>query len=203
MNRAWPVHTVMDLGLSDATVIIFFQINPGTSAIHVLETYAGRGEGTAHYAAMLQQLQRERGWTYGRHYGPHDLKQRHDTGIAVVSRLDQWWTLGVRIEVLDRTLVQDGIQAARSIFPRIRFDRTRCRRLLDALAHYRSEWSEEKQVLSLKPVHDWSSDYADSFRYLAQAVRGAERPSKPRGWRPEPARTSFSIWDLGGHRRRT
>jgi phage terminase large subunit len=179
-----PVHTCMDLGGSDATVLIFFQTPPQTGMVHVLDCYAARGEGTAHYVSVLQQYARERRWVYGTHWAPFDADTRHDVGQALVSRAEQWRNLGVRLDVLERQKsVQDGIQSTREIFPRVRFHKDRCRMLLDALAHYRSRWSEEKGVVALRPEHDWSSDYADAFRYLAQAVRGVERKEHSRSFK--------------------
>jgi hypothetical protein len=174
-NPSERVNTVMDLGLSDRTVILAFQVIRATGAVHLLDCYASSGEATAHYVGVVQSWQRERGWVFGQHFAPFDVTQRHDTGAAVISRLEQWRNLGIRLTVLDRVPVQEGIHAARTLFPRVRFDRERCRALLDALARYRSEWSEERQVLALRPVHDGASDFADSFRYMSLAVRGAER----------------------------
>jgi hypothetical protein len=63
--------------------------------------------------------------------------------------------------------VQEGIQAARATFPRVRFDATRCADGLEALKQYHRSWDEEKQQFSTAPVHDWSSHAADAFRYLS------------------------------------
>jgi hypothetical protein len=67
--------------------------------------------------------------------------------------------------------------------------------LLDALAHYRSRWSEEKGVVALRREHDWSSDYADAFRYLAQAVRGVERKERSRGFTGKHPHNKISLSD--------
>lgn len=191
------VHTVMDLGIADSTVLVFFQVIPLSGAIHVLDCYAARGEATAHYVQVLQQRQRERGWTWGRHFAPHDVTQRHDAGGALVSRFDQWGAHGVKLTVLERTEIAPGIQAARMLFPRCRFNRDPCRALLDALARYASEWSEERQVLALRPRHDSASDFADSFRYLGQAVQLVERDNRrgPRDRRETPRhRADTATW---------
>jgi hypothetical protein len=38
---------------------------------------------------------------------------------------------------------------------------------LDAIRNYRREYNEKQQVFYDKPLHDWSSHFADAFRYLA------------------------------------
>jgi hypothetical protein len=51
--------------------------------------------------------------------------------------------------------------------PRIWFDAGKCARGIDALKIYRAEYDDKLQALRPRPVHDWTSHAADSFRYLA------------------------------------
>ena len=44
-------------------------------------------------------------------------------------------------------------------------DRTKCKQGLDALRQYRKQWDDKNQVFKNKPLHDWCSHAADSFRY--------------------------------------
>lgn len=39
--------------------------------------------------------------------------------------------------------------------------------LLDVLANYHKEWDEQTILFRDAPAHDWSSHFADAFRYLA------------------------------------
>ena len=165
-----PVHTVMDLGISDQTVIIFFQLI-GTN-VHLVHVEAHRGEGPPFYVSLLQRLSRERDWKYGTHFAPHDANTRDSSATTLK---EQYRQLRVHLRVIERRSVVGGIADARHIFPRCWFDRESCRELVDALGHYRSDWIEAKRVMKLQPVHDWASDYADSFRYLSQAVAMIDR----------------------------
>jgi phage terminase large subunit len=65
--------------------------------------------------------------------------------------------------------VIDGINAVRALLPRITFDRDKCRDGIEALRQYRADWQDKKNVLTLRPVHDWCSHGADAMRYLAVA----------------------------------
>ncbi|HEY8442455.1 MAG TPA: hypothetical protein VIK79_13555 [Xanthobacteraceae bacterium] len=47
------------------------------------------------------------------------------------------------------------------------FDAKKCARGIDALKLYRAEYDDKLQALRPRPVHDWTSHAADSFRYLA------------------------------------
>jgi hypothetical protein len=44
-------------------------------------------------------------------------------------------------------------------------------RAIDALRQYRREYSESLGRFKDKPLHDWTSHYADAFRYLAKGRR--------------------------------
>jgi hypothetical protein len=63
--------------------------------------------------------------------------------------------------------VQHGIDAARLILPKCHFNQATCADGIEALRAYRRVYSELTKSFTDKPLHDWSSDYADSFRYLA------------------------------------
>jgi adenine/guanine phosphoribosyltransferase-like PRPP-binding protein len=51
----------------------------------------------------------------------------------------------------------------------------RCEEGVTALEQYRREWDDEKKAFRASAVHDWTSHYADAFRYLAQSWRGAHK----------------------------
>jgi hypothetical protein len=44
-------------------------------------------------------------------------------------------------------------------------------RAIDAIRGYHREWDEKRQTFKDAPTHDWTSDYADSLRYLAVGRR--------------------------------
>lgn len=46
------------------------------------------------------------------------------------------------------------------------FDTTKTEKLIEALNIYRKK-RDEKNLVFGKPIHDWSSDFADSIRYMA------------------------------------
>ena len=47
-----------------------------------------------------------------------------------------------------------------------------------ALENYRSEYDEEKKVLSNRPLHDWSSHGSDAFRTFAVGYKAREEELK-------------------------
>ncbi len=160
-----PVNTVWDLGVADSTVVQFFQAVRGGS-VRIVDAYEASGYGLDHYVRML----RDRGYTYGDHWAPHDIEVR-ELGSGR-SRMETAASLGIRFKVVPHLPVQDGINAARMLLPRCWFDKRRTAGMLDALRQYREKIDEKRQV-SLGPLHDWTSHHADAFRYLAIAAREA------------------------------
>ena len=159
------VHTSWDLGLNDATVIWCFQL-VGTE-IHLIDYIANQGQPLAWYASELLK----KGYAYGEHILPHDGEARElQSGRSRVETLRG--LLGNNVRSLkakgaERVLVADGINAVRTILPRCWFDAKKCAHGIDALKAYRREYDEKKKTFMDRPVHDWASDPADSFRYLA------------------------------------
>ncbi len=175
VDAAVPVHTAWDLGVGDATAVWFFQVVGGD--VHVVDHYEAHGHGLPHYAAMLTT----RGYTYGRHYLPHDARAR-DLGTGR-TRIEAFKELTGRMpHVLRQGNVMDGINAARLTIPRCRFDAVRCADGLEALRQYRADFDERLNTFKDTPRHDWSSHSADAFRYLAMAWREIVPEPKP----PEP-----------------
>lgn len=155
------VHTVWDLGISDSMSIWFFQVVG--REVRVIDYYEASGHGLEHYASMLGT----KGYSYGQHFGPHDIEVR-EIGTGK-SRREVAVGMGLRFDVLPNLPVKDGIDAARMTIPRCVFDAKKTALGVDALRQYREKVDEKRQI-SLGPLHDWTSHAADSFRYLAIAL---------------------------------
>ena len=84
------------------------------------------------------------------------------------SRLEVLDSLGLKnISIAPLHRVEDGINAVRVFLPKCWFNAKKCARGIDALKLYRAEYDDKLQALRPRPVHDWTSHAADSFRYLA------------------------------------
>lgn len=161
------VHTAWDLGLNDCTVVWFFQIVG--KEVHIIDYVANSGQPLAWYAGELAK----RPYAYGEHILPHDAEAKELQTNR--SRTDTLRELGLNVRVLkasgaERVLVADGINAVRTILPRCWFDSKKCADGIDALKSYRREYDENKKTYHDRPVHDWASDPADAFRYLALGI---------------------------------
>lgn len=152
------VDTWWDLGVADLTSIWFTQ-DIGRE-IHAIDYYEAEGEGLPHYASVLDK----RGYLYRRHTGPHDIVAR-EFGSGR-SRIETAKSLGIEFEIAPNIGLEDGIHATRMLFPRIWFDATKCKRGMEALAHYRRTFNRSMGEYKATPVHDWSSHGADALRTM-------------------------------------
>ncbi len=175
-DPAVGVHTWWDLGVGNATAIWFTQ-DIGRE-VHVIDHCEVVGGGLPDAAAELAR----RPYTYAAHHAPHDIAQR-ELGTGK-SRLETARALGINFVLVPNIGVEDGIQAARLFFPRVWFDRERTARGREALATYHRSYDARRKGYSANPVHDWASDSADAFRYLAVG----HRFSPPRREQPEARR---------------
>ena len=83
------------------------------------------------------------------------------------SRIEQLVALGFKPTIATQLEIDDGINAARAVLPACQFDAEACSEGIKALKSYRKEWNEEMGRWRDKPFHNWASDGADAFRYLA------------------------------------
>lgn len=162
-----PVHTFWDLGFGDNTSIWFAQ-SIGFE-FRLIDFFSASQQGLQFYLKTLQ----ERGYVYGFHHLPHDAKA-HELGSGRTIE-EQIRAAGLKVKVVAKLSIMDGIAAARAIFSKCFFDGERCADGLQALRHYRYESDEKLGTLKREPLHDWASHPADAFRYFAVAIREPER----------------------------
>lgn len=157
-----PVHTVWDLGWNDCMSIGLIQ--KGVQDIRIIGYIEDSHRTLDWYVAQLEKLP----YRWGTDFLPHDGRTRNfQTGKSTEEILR---SLGRReVVVQAATSVEEGIKAARMLFPKCYFDQTNTTRLLECLKRYRRDVNS-KTGAAMKPLHDEFSHGADMFRYVAQAV---------------------------------
>lgn len=178
-----PVITAWDIGVRDKTSIWFIQ--QVGEAIHVIDYYESSGVGAAHYVKHLK----EKPYSYGEHLLPHDVE--HEEWGAGQTRYATLLDLQLKdVRVVEKRDVADGINAARLLLPRCKFDVVRTNRGMEALRQYQREWDDSLKTYKPHPLHNWASHAADAFRYLAVGLRpvaGKANFTKPL-FKPKPKR---------------
>ncbi|MGH6738491.1 MAG: hypothetical protein ACREDY_05565, partial [Bradyrhizobium sp.] len=153
------VDTWWDLGVRDAMAIWFTQ-DVGRE-VHVVDFYQEVGGSLTSCAAELSR----RGYVYGKHHAPHDIRVR-ELGSGK-SRIETADALGIRFDIVPDVGLDDGVNAARAFLSRCWFDREKTETGRLALCSYRRVYDAKHKVFQATPLHDWASDPADAFRYLA------------------------------------
>jgi len=180
----FPVHTAWDLGYSDDTAIWWFQVVHGE--IRCLDYHSSNGQPVAFYAGIIQSREKERGYTYGTHWLPHDARAKTlSSNRSVIEQLGDKIPLKT-IKITPNLKLQDGIQASRLALTRTWFDHKTIDGI-ECLRQYQREYDEDKKVFRDKPRHDWTSHGADAFRYLAIVWKDEAKITMP----DEPIRGLF------------
>lgn len=171
----FKVHVAQDIGIVDSTALWFWQQRPGGLAIIDYEEY--HGETLEFYFNLL----RGKGYEYEAIWLPHDAKAHNlQTGRSTIEQYlsqraysaekgDMVQEFPVRIT--PKLDIQHGIDAVRFILPHCFIDKEKCRDGIEALRAYRRSYDEVRKLFSDAPLHDWSSNGADAFRYFALVSR--------------------------------
>jgi len=163
-NPLYPVQTYWDIGVSDSTAIWFVQTIGDWH--YIIDYYEMSGMGLEHYYDVCKR----KGYAYKDHWLPHDISvTEFSSGIT---RANTFKTLfGRPPRVLKKTKIEDGINAVRMILRKCRFNKIKTQRGLDALKNYERKWDAKNNMFQEKPLHNWTSHGADSFRGFAMGQR--------------------------------
>lgn len=169
------VHVVVDLGWNDAMSIIMVQKN--VSEIRVIDYIEDSHKKLDDYHYMLK----ERNYNYGQLFLPHDgYNDRVESQSAYTILTNLGWDIPRKDEIVMMN-VENGIKAARMVFPRVYFDKSKCARLIECLKRYRRAISRATNEPSA-PLHDEYSHGADAFRYMCLHVEHFKNESN--NWQP-------------------
>lgn len=158
------------------TVRLFWDIGGTGARADACSIWAGQFVGQAinwldYYEQVGQPLSSHIAWLRGRGYGsdraqiwlPHDgATQDKVFAVSFESALRE---AGYQVTVVPnqgKGAAKARIEAARRLFPRMRFDETKCAAGVKALGWYHERIDEQRNI-GLGPEHDWSSHGADAF----------------------------------------
>lgn len=165
------VNTYWDLGRNDLNAIWFSQ-TVGRE-VRFVDYYENNNEPMEFYFQVLEEIKAERGFFYGEHWAPHDIKVKEYTAKA-----SRWHTakqLGIHFEIVERPTVKiDSIEGARNALSLCVFDEEHCSVGISRLENYRRQFNEVTGTYSSSQLHDENSNGADAFQTFSssRAVHG-------------------------------
>ena len=176
-DPSMPVDTDWDLGI-DAMAIWFSQ-SERSGAIRLIDYHEHVGGGLPESLKALKGQQanpnnepaivaanaRRATYTYGKHWGPHDIETTEIS--SGLTRRQTAASMGLPFEVTPMIGLDEGISAAQMLMSRCWWDETNCKVGLQALRHYRRKYNTRLSVFTSTPEHDGASHGADAFRGLA------------------------------------
>ena len=166
-DKVAPVFMAWDLGIGNAMAVWTFQIVG--REYHFLEYHEKEGVGLDYFIQWIK----ERAYKIEEHFLPHDVEARElQTGKT---RLQFLQGHGLNVFTLKKDRVEDGIHACKMVLNRCWFDKRKCAEGVDSLRMYRTLYNSKTDAFTQKPLHDWSSNGADAFRY---AIMGARTKNK-------------------------
>jgi phage terminase large subunit len=150
------VHAIWDLGWNDKMAITLVQ--RGATDMRVIGYIEDSFKTLDYYVAEMRELR----YNWGYDWLPHDGRTKDiKTGKSSEEILKR---MGRKVRITPNIGVENGIKAARMLFPRCYFDTVKTERLRECLKRYRRAVNPEGTPGA--PVHDEYSNGADSFRYL-------------------------------------
>ena len=155
------VHTVWDLGKNDTNTIGFYQSNGLT--VKKIDYLSGNKKGLPDWIKLVK----EKPYNFGKHFAPHDIAVSDYSLTGNQSRLEVAKDLGIEFTIIPNLSIQEGIDAGRRFFKKLYIDKTKCAEFIDAIPQYNREYDEVNKIFKDKPLHDWTSHFADEHRYAA------------------------------------
>jgi len=180
------VHVAADVGLRDSTAWWFWQ--PRQDGYAIIDYHEAAGQHMDYYLGMLHAKE----YNYAEFWLPHDAKAKtlatrrstvEQLRVPASVRPDLYsGSVVMPVRMVPKLSIQHGIDAARMILPDCWIDRNACARGIDCLRSYRRQFHEHTNTFSDSPLHDWASNGADGFRYLALVAKksAAQMSEDPR-----------------------
>lgn len=201
LTKDVPTDVIMDLGFKDQSTMGFAQKH--FDGILLGHSHGDNLRPITTYINYIKSYWSQNSLKPGQIWLPHDAKARSlQTGKAIIDHFRQ---ADLNPKLVPRLDVIDGIAAVRTTFPAIYINEPENKTLILAAKTYHRKYSEELKRFSDEPVHDWSSDWMDMFRYMCIVMNKRALPqarqtlySAAKEEVTQGAHYAFSLSDIWG-----
>lgn len=172
VDGRFPVHTCWDLGSPRNTVVWYFQ-RLAFGAFRFVDIDYGLD------LTLVQRIahMRSKGYSFGRHFLPHDARQDSRTGRTFEQDARDAG-LGNMTVVPVTPSVWQGIDFVRQLFPSFEFRDVACEVGIKGLKGYEFTPDASSGTVRDVPLHTWCSHVADALRTMAEAEKHGLIPKR-------------------------
>lgn len=168
-HKVW---TAWDLGITDPTCIIFFQVIG--QLVRIIDYYEQADRSMDHFAKIVL----DKPYVYGGHFPPHDIMARESA--RGLTKREMYYELGIKFTDPVHIDIMDGIELGRRTMAKLWIDQNNCGKLIKALENYQSKgFDMKRKVYDDKPIHNIHSHGADAFRYMCAALPKCQKGTSP------------------------
>lgn len=167
-----PTHTYWDLGM-DGNMAIGFMQTDGVRHRHI-DFARGEHSGLSDGIRILKEKQQTRGFTYGKHYGPHDLEVREWSdmvGVTARTRKEVAAEHGIDFIVVPKVGDKaDSIEAGRRLINTSYFCSEYAGDLVECLDNYTKSWNKTTAQWIGTPAKNGFDHGADAWQQIAMGM---------------------------------
>jgi len=158
-----PVITAWDLGMGDYNYIIFAQ--PDGDYIRIIDVEYGSGRTMIEWIKIVKN----KPYIYEEHFAPHDIRVRDYSFVSDTprTRKEVAELFGLYFSEVPRLTLEDGIDATRTFFKRLRINEPKCEHLWSSLKAYTKSYDKINDIWRDTPAKGWANHGSDALRYLA------------------------------------
>jgi len=169
-----PINTAWDLGVGDFMAIIFYQMIGNW--VHIIDYLEATGYSFLYYHQKLKERNEEKGFFYGTHYAPFDIKDREmgsdHQEVRALSRQEKAEKIGLIFEEVERTSFQNSVDNARAILRRCKFnsDSKGVNLLISHLEQWGKRWNDINQEYGDTEAPTVHKHGGAAFRYMSTVI---------------------------------
>lgn len=171
---SYPFYCAFDIGISDATAGILFQLCGRDILLH--RFFSTNGEGAECAVNVIRKWERDLNMDITKCYLPHDAARRDiGSGKPYITFIENAGLSPKQYQILPRCESRwNGIRNARNAFNSIWIHEQCNDRFVgkdgDSLPSLVQALEEYKRAKNGEPMHDIMSNAADAFRYIFEAI---------------------------------
>lgn len=167
-DRRFPVQTSWDLGVADATAILFWQEVNGQ--YRLIDAYEGTGIGLDTYVKVLREKHNMLGYHFASHLAPHDIQQRE--WVRGLSRMDEAKRMGLIFTRTPQTKVKTQIAAGAQLIRQmvVNSDSPEAMTALEKFKGWRYPYNKATGQVMEAPLHDHNSHSSSALCTFAVNV---------------------------------